>query len=150
MATSTLVGTSGGPFTADCNRQLRLSRNLWLRGEQLAAVSTTALIGLLRSPVHWSRTGGCVIPLGVSLLTATQLGGRYPLLPALTESALFMVARSGGRQEATTKEFNWGFFQVLAGNSYLWLSIRAAVLLAVGRRREKVLAATVIQLDAVT
>jgi alpha-1,2-mannosyltransferase len=109
---------------------LWLSRNLWLRGEQLAAVSTTALIGLMCSPVSWSHHWVWVIPLGVSLLTATQLGRRYPLPTALTWSALFVLAPIWWPPSGNNQEFDWNFFQVLVGNSYLWLSVAAALLLA--------------------
>jgi alpha-1,2-mannosyltransferase len=129
---------------------LWLSRSLWHRGEQLAAVSTTALIGLLCSPVSWSHHWVWAIPLGVSLLTATQIGRRYPLPTALTWTALFMLAPIWWPPRGNNQEFDWNFLQVLLGNSYLWLSIAAAVLLAIGRRPEKVPTATVIQLDAVT
>jgi alpha-1,2-mannosyltransferase len=109
---------------------LWLSRNLWLRGEQLAAVSTTALIGLLCSPVSWSHHWVWVVPLGISLLTATELGRRHPLPTALTWSALFMLAPIWWPPRGNNQEFDWNFFQVLAGNSYLWLSVAAALLLA--------------------
>lgn len=110
---------------------LWLSRDLWLRGEQLAAVSTTALIGLLCSPVSWSHHWVWVIPLGASLLTATSVGRRYPLPTALTWAALFMLAPIWWPPRGNNQEFDWNFFQVVAGNSYLWISVAAAVLLAV-------------------
>jgi alpha-1,2-mannosyltransferase len=109
---------------------LWLSRNLWHRGEQLAAVSTTALIGLMCSPVSWSHHWVWVIPLGVSLLTATNVGRRYPLPTALIWSGLFMIAPIWWPPRGDNQEFDWDFFQVLAGNSYLWLSVVAALLLA--------------------
>ncbi|GAA3586831.1 glycosyltransferase 87 family protein [Kribbella ginsengisoli] len=112
---------------------LWLSRSLWRRGEELAAVSTTALIGLMCSPVSWSHHWVWVIPLGVSLLTATPVGRRYPLPTALTWFGLFMIAPIWWPPRGNNQEFDWNFVQVLAGNSYLWLSLAAAVLLTASK-----------------
>nr|WP_275402614.1 glycosyltransferase 87 family protein [Streptomyces sp. SID13031] len=128
---------------------LWLSRLLWRRGEQLAAVSTTAVIGLLCSPVSWSHHWVWVLPLGVSLLTATKLGRRYPLPTALTWFALFALAPIWWPPRGDNQELSWNSVQILAGNSYVWLSLTAALLLALGRgRREKVPAAAELEQDA--
>lgn len=126
---------------------LWLSRNLWLRGEQLAAVSVTALIGLLCSPVSWSHHWVWVIPLGISLLTATQLGRRYPLPVAITWSALFVLAPIWWPPRRDNLELSWNFVEAMAGNAYVWLSIAAALLLAFGRRRDEVPVASELELD---
>jgi alpha-1,2-mannosyltransferase len=126
---------------------LWLSRDLWFRGEQLAAVSVTAMIGLLCSPVSWSHHWVWVIPLGTSLLTATQVGRRYPLPVALTWSASFMLAPIWWPPRRDNLELSWNFFQSLAGNAYLWLSLAAALLLAFGRRLDTVPATPELKLD---
>jgi alpha-1,2-mannosyltransferase len=126
---------------------LWLSRNLWLRGEQLAAVSVCALIGLLCSPVSWSHHWVWVIPLGVSLLTATRLGRRFPITVAATWSALFMLAPIWWPPRRGNRELHWNFLEQLTGNAYLWLSLTAVVLLAVGGRTKKVPPAAPLELD---
>lgn len=113
---------------------LWLSRSLWRRGEQLAAVSTTGLISLLCSPVSWSHHWVWVIPLGVSLLTATRLGRRFPWPVAAAWAALFMLAPIWWPPRGDNQELHWNSVEVLAGNAYLWLCLLAAILLALGRR----------------
>ncbi|MEV8373706.1 glycosyltransferase 87 family protein [Kribbella sp. NPDC056861] len=112
---------------------LWLSRNLWRRGEQLAAVSVTATIGLFCSPVSWSHHWVWCIPLGVSLLTASKVGRRWPLPTALTWMGLFVLAPIWWPPRGDNRELSWNSVQLLAGNAYLWLSLVAAILLAVGR-----------------
>ncbi len=116
---------------------LWLSRSLWLRGEHLAAVSVTGVISLLCSPVSWSHHWVWVIPLGISLLTATQPGRRYPLPVALTWFALFVLAPIWWPPRTANRELSWNVVEVLAGNAYLWLSIAAALLLAFGRPKTR-------------
>ena len=113
---------------------LYLTRLLWRRGEQLAAVCVCALIGLLCSPVSWSHHWVWAVPLGVSLLTATQVGRRYPIPTAATWFALFILAPIWWPPRRNNQELTWSFLDHLAGNSYLWLSLLAAVLLAIGPR----------------
>jgi alpha-1,2-mannosyltransferase len=112
---------------------LWLGRDLWRRGEQLAAVSVTAMIGLLCSPVSWSHHWVWCIPLGVSLLTASKVGRRWPLPTALTWMGLFVLAPIWWPPRGDNHELRWNSVQLLAGNAYLWLSLTAAILLAVGR-----------------
>ncbi|WP_433016933.1 glycosyltransferase 87 family protein [Kribbella sp. CA-294648] len=114
---------------------LWLSRELWRRGEELAAAAVTGLIGLFCSPVSWSHHWVWVIPLGVSLLTATQLGRRYPLPVALSWFGLFMVAPIWWPPRRGNLELSWNFVQSLAGNAYLWLTLAAALLLVFGKAR---------------
>ncbi|MFI5709904.1 hypothetical protein [Kribbella sp. NPDC051620] len=129
---------------------LWLSRILWDRGEQLAAVSTTGLISLLCSPVSWSHHWVWVIPLGTSLLTATRLGRRWPWQVAATWAALFMLAPIWWVPRGDNQELHWNSIEILAGNAYLWLCLLAAILLALGARRQTVPIATKIELGAKT
>jgi alpha-1,2-mannosyltransferase len=113
---------------------LWLTRVLWLRGEQLASVSVCALIGLLCSPVSWSHHWVWCLPLGISLLTATKVGRRYPVAVSVTWFGLFMLAPIWWPPRRDNLELTWNLPQQLAGNTYLWLSLAAAVLLAIGTR----------------
>ncbi|MEV6413263.1 glycosyltransferase 87 family protein [Kribbella sp. NPDC051718] len=129
---------------------LWLSRVLWLRGEQLAAVSTTGLISLLCSPVSWSHHWVWVIPLGASLLTATRLGRRWPWQVAAAWGALFVLAPIWWVPRGDNRELHWNSVEILAGNAYLWVCLLAAILLALGARRQKVPTATKVELGART
>jgi alpha-1,2-mannosyltransferase len=116
---------------------LWLTRELWLRGEHLASLSVCALIGLLCSPVSWSHHWVWLIPLGIALLSCTELGRRYPIPVAATWFGLIILAPiwwppRGGAQ------LSWNFGEVLAGNAYLVLSLAAALLLALGNRPQPV------------
>ncbi|WP_232828665.1 glycosyltransferase 87 family protein [Kribbella monticola] len=113
---------------------LWLTRVLWLRGEQLASVSVCALIGLLCSPVSWSHHWVWCLPLGISLLTATQLGRRHPIPLAATWFGLFALAPIWWPARGDNQELSWNLLEHLAGNAYLWLSLTASVLLAIGTR----------------
>jgi alpha-1,2-mannosyltransferase len=120
---------------------LWLTRVLWLRGEQLASVSVCALIGLLCSPVSWSHHWVWCLPLGISLLTATNVGRRYPVAVSATWFGLFILAPIWWPPRRGNLELTWNLPQVVAGNAYLWLSLAAAVLLAVGTGSKKPVAA---------
>ena len=116
---------------------LWLTRVLWLRGEQLASVSVCALVGLLCSPVSWSHHWVWCLPLGISLLTATKVGHRYPVAVSATWFGLFMLAPIWWPPRRGNLELTWNLPEHLAGNAYLWLSLAAAVLLAIGTGSNK-------------
>jgi alpha-1,2-mannosyltransferase len=113
---------------------LWLTRVLWLRGEQLASVSVCALIGLLCSPVSWSHHWVWCLPLGISLLTATTVGRRHPVAVSATWFGLFLLGPIWWPPRGDNQELSWNLLEQLAGNAYLWLSLAAAALLAVGTR----------------
>lgn len=113
---------------------LYLTRVLWLRGEHLASVSVCALIGLLCSPVSWSHHWVWCLPLGISLLTATNLGRRRPVAVSLTWFGLFALAPIWWPPRGDNQELTWNLAEQAAGNAYLWLSLAAGVLLALGTR----------------
>jgi alpha-1,2-mannosyltransferase len=113
---------------------LWLTRVLWLRREHLAAVSVCALIGLLCSPVSWSHHWVWCLPLGISLLTATNIGRRRPVAVSATWFALFAVAPIWWPPRGNNQELTWNPGWQLAGNAYLWLSLAACAVLAIGTR----------------
>lgn len=116
---------------------LWLCRNLWIRGEELAAVSVCAMIALFCSPVSWSHHWIPVIPLGVSLLTASRLGRRWPIPVTAAWFGAFMLAPIWWPPRRDNLELSWNFAETLAGNSYLWLSLAAGFLLTLGSRRKE-------------
>lgn len=116
---------------------LWLCRNLWIRGEELAAVSVCAMIALFCSPVSWSHHWIPVIPLGVSLLTASRLGRRWPIPVTAAWFGAFMLAPIWWPPRRDNLELSWNFAETLAGNSYLWLSLAVNFLLTLGSRRKE-------------
>jgi alpha-1,2-mannosyltransferase len=113
---------------------LWLTQDLWLRGEQLASLAVCALIGLLCSPVSWSHHWVWLIPLGIALLSSTELGRRYPVPVAATWFGLTILAPIWWPPRGDERELSWNFGEILAGNAYLILSLAAALLLALGSR----------------
>jgi alpha-1,2-mannosyltransferase len=116
---------------------LWLTRVLWFRGERLASVSVCALIGLLCSPVSWSHHWVWCLPLGISLLTATEIGRRHPVPVSVAWFGLFMLAPIWWPPRGDNHELAWNLPQQLAGNAYLWLSLAAGVVLAIGTRSKQ-------------
>lgn len=106
---------------------LWLTWKLWNRGEQLAAVSTTALIGLLCSPVSWSHHWVWAIPLGLSVMRV------LPKNPKLVFAAgwfgLFAIAPIWWPPNHYNRELDWSFPEQFAGNAYLIAALVAVVLL---------------------
>jgi alpha-1,2-mannosyltransferase len=107
---------------------LWLSRSLWLRGEQLAAVSTTALIGLLCSPVSWSHHWVWIIPLGVAVITGLT---KYRTVFAVLWFGLFTIAPIWWPPNHDNRELDWSFKEQFSGNAYLIAATIAVVLLVV-------------------
>ena len=107
---------------------LWLSRSLWLRGEQLAAVSTTALIGLLCSPVSWSHHWVWIIPLGVAVITGLT---KYRVVFAVLWFGLFTIAPIWWPPNHDNRELDWSFKEQFSGNAYLIAATIAVVLLVV-------------------
>lgn len=111
---------------------LWLTKVLWVRGEHLASVSVCALIGLLCSPVSWSHHWVWCLPLGISLLTATKIGRRRPVAVSVAWFGLFVLAPIWWPPRGDNQELTWNLPELVAGNAYLWLSLTAGVLLAIG------------------
>ncbi|MEV8373707.1 glycosyltransferase 87 family protein [Kribbella sp. NPDC056861] len=103
---------------------LWLTWKLWIDGQRLAAVSVTALIGLLCSPVSWSHHWVWAIPLGVSVV---QVLPRYKVAFGVLWVAVFMVAPIWWPPNHDNRELDWSFGEQFSGNAYL-----IAALVAVG------------------
>ncbi|MEV6282452.1 glycosyltransferase 87 family protein [Kribbella sp. NPDC051770] len=121
---------------------LWLTRALWLRGERLGATAVTGMISLLCSPVSWSHHWVWMIPLGVALLTGTRVGRRFPVPTAATWFGLMMLAPIWWVPRRGDRELHWNMLEQVFGNAYLWLALTAGILLAAGRRTEKMPSAT--------
>jgi alpha-1,2-mannosyltransferase len=113
---------------------LWLAQRLWRDGEQLAAVSTTALIGLLCSPVSWSHHWVWIIPLGVSVMNRLP---KNPQLFAVLWFGLFLIAPIWWPPNHDNRELSWSFPEHLAGNAYLIAALVAAILLASPQSRRR-------------
>ena len=110
---------------------LWLTWNLWNKGERLAAVSTTALIGLLCSPVSWSHHWVWAIPLGLSVMST------LPKNPKLVFAALwfglFAIAPIWWPPNHDNRELDWSFPEQFTGNAYL-IAALVAVIILIARR----------------
>jgi alpha-1,2-mannosyltransferase len=106
---------------------LWLTWKLWNQGEQLAAVSTTALIGLLCSPVSWSHHWVWAIPLGLSVMTVLPKNPK--LVFAVGWFGLFAIAPIWWPPHHDNRELDWSFPDQFTGNAYLIAAMVAVVLL---------------------
>ncbi|HWD79643.1 MAG TPA: glycosyltransferase 87 family protein [Kribbella sp.] len=107
---------------------LLLCRTLWVREQQLAAVSVCALIGLLCSPVSWTHHWVWVIPLGVALLQA--VGPRLRLPVGIAWFGLVALGPIWWPPNHDNRELSWSAAQQLPGNAYLIAAVAAAAVLA--------------------
>jgi alpha-1,2-mannosyltransferase len=105
---------------------------LWRRGEQLAAVSVCALIGLLSSPVSWSHHWVWILPVGISLLCV--LRGRWRVIVGALWFGAFLVAPIWWPPRRDNRELSWNPVEQLAGNAYLWLALAGVALLVVASK----------------
>lgn len=115
---------------------LTLTRMLWFKGERLAAVSVTALIGLLCSPVSWSHHWVWAIPLGVAVIGGLA---RYKIAFGVLWFGVFSIAPIWWPPNHENRELDWTFAEQISGNAYL-IAALVAVLLLVRRlpaRRER-------------
>ncbi len=110
---------------------LWLTRLLWLRNERLAAVSITALIGLLCSPVSWSHHWVWIIPLGVSVMAV--LPKTPKLVFATLWFGLFTIAPIWWPPNHYNRELDWTFPEQFTGNAYLIAALSAVALLITRR-----------------
>ncbi|WP_432946357.1 glycosyltransferase 87 family protein [Kribbella sp. CA-253562] len=124
---------------------LCLTHALWARGERLGATAVCGMISLLCSPVSWSHHWVWMISLGVALLTGTRVGRRFPAHVAVTWFGLLMLAPIWWVPRRGNRELDWNMLEQVIGNAYLWLALTAGILLAAGRRTEKMPAATTVR-----
>jgi alpha-1,2-mannosyltransferase len=124
---------------------LWLTHALWSRGERLGATAVCGMVSLLCSPVSWSHHWVWMIPLGVALLTGTRVGRRFPAHVTLAWFGLLVLAPIWWVPRRGNRELDWNMLEQVAGNAYLWLALTAGVLLAAGRRTEKMPAATTVR-----
>ncbi|TWD78966.1 alpha-1,2-mannosyltransferase [Kribbella amoyensis] len=130
----------GGPFWyglvgVTIAAGLWATRLLWNQGERLAAVAVCSLIGLLCSPVSWNHHWVWVIPLGVAL--CRSFAGRARYLVAAAWFVVFALAPIWWPPRRDDRELGWSFLDHLAGDSYLWLAVGAAVTVVVAVRRRE-------------
>ncbi|MFC0626621.1 glycosyltransferase 87 family protein [Kribbella deserti] len=123
-----------------------LSRQLWVKGERLGAISVCAFAVLYASPVSWSHHWVWIIPLGISLIRASyDLWGRRPAQVGLRANAkpiligvawfgLFAWGPIWHVPYRDDRELEWNFGQALLGNSYLLAGLAAMAYLTVVSR----------------
>jgi alpha-1,2-mannosyltransferase len=113
---------------------LWLSRLLWVRDERVAAVSVTALVGLLCSPVSWSHHWVWAIPLGVAVITRLT---KYRVVFGVLWFGVFTVAPIWWPPNHENHELDWSFAEQFSGNAYLIAAMVAVGVLAVGLRHNR-------------
>ncbi|WP_203591117.1 glycosyltransferase 87 family protein [Streptomyces sp. SID13031] len=106
---------------------LWLTWKLWFKGERLAAVSVTALIGLLCSPVSWSHHWVWAIPLGVAVIA--RLTRKYKIAFAILWFGVFTVAPIWWPPNHDNRELDWSFGEQFTGNAYLIAALVAVMIL---------------------
>jgi alpha-1,2-mannosyltransferase len=110
---------------------LWLTRWLWVRGERVAAVAVTGLVGLLCSPVSWSHHWVWAIPLGVAVIGRLR---KYRVVFGVFWFGVFAVAPIWWPPNHENRELNWSFAEQFSGNAYLIAAMVAVVTLALGLR----------------
>ncbi|MGW6695369.1 glycosyltransferase 87 family protein [Rhodococcus sp. NPDC054953] len=123
-------------------------------GHPVLALSATALLGLLASPVSWSHHWVWVVPL---LMACGHLGlGRRPLTPGqramwtgwtLGGVALMVIAPHWRLTPGRTSGLGWSLVDQLLASSYVWWAVATLVLLAL-IRLPRVAAAAVVDRPA--
>lgn len=113
---------------------LWLTRRLWLGGDRVAAVSVTALVGLLCSPVSWSHHWVWAIPLGVAVIGRLT---KYRVVFAVLWFGVFTVAPIWWPPNHDNRELDWSFAEQFSGNAYLIAAMVAVVVLALGLRHNR-------------
>jgi alpha-1,2-mannosyltransferase len=109
---------------------LWLTWKLWFKGERLAAVSVTALVGLLCSPVSWSHHWVWAIPLGVAVIARLT---KYKVAFGVLWFGVFAVAPIWWPPNHDNRELGWSFQEQFSGNAYLMAALVAVVLLVRNR-----------------
>jgi alpha-1,2-mannosyltransferase len=110
---------------------LWLSWRLWSDGERVAAVSVTALVGLLCSPVSWSHHWVWAIPLGVAVIGRLT---KYRVFFGVAWFGVFTVAPIWWPPNHDNRELDWSFAEQFSGNAYLIAAMVAVLVLALGLR----------------
>ncbi|GAA0938960.1 glycosyltransferase 87 family protein [Kribbella koreensis] len=110
---------------------LWLARLLWVTGERVAAVSVTALVGLLCSPVSWSHHWVWAIPLGVAVIGRLT---KYRVVFGVLWFGVFTIAPIWWPPNHDNRELDWSFAEQFSGNAYLIAAMVAVVLLTLRLR----------------
>jgi alpha-1,2-mannosyltransferase len=111
---------------------LWLTRQLWVRGDRVAAVAVTGLVGLLCSPVSWSHHWVWAIPLGIAVIGRLT---KYRVVFGVFWFGVFAVAPIWWPPNHENRELDWSFAEQFSGNAYLIAATVAVVMLALGMRR---------------
>ncbi|MEV6413264.1 glycosyltransferase 87 family protein [Kribbella sp. NPDC051718] len=111
---------------------LWLAQQLWRRGERVAAVAVTGVVGLLCSPVSWSHHWVWAIPLGVAVIGRLT---KYRVVFGVLWFGVFAVAPIWWPPNHENRELDWSVAEQFSGNAYLIAAMVAVGILAIGLRQ---------------
>jgi alpha-1,2-mannosyltransferase len=107
------------------------ARRAVVAGNQVAALSTIAIAGLLISPVSWSHHWVWVAPLVLMLAWSLWHARAWRLLPLLlVVVAIFYLAMFDWLPKEHDTEMGWNLWQHLVGDSYVWCGLAFVVVTA--------------------